>query len=37
VTFHGGQARASGVEFPPVTEYQPDDRDRDAGSNRREH
>jgi hypothetical protein len=37
VTFHAGQASASGLELPPVTKRQPDDRDGDASDNRNEH
>jgi hypothetical protein len=37
VTFHGGQAGASGLELPPVAKRQPDDRDGDASDNRNEH
>jgi hypothetical protein len=37
VTFNGGQAGASGLELPTVTNCQPDDRDGDASDNRNGH
>jgi hypothetical protein len=37
VTFHGGQPGASGLELPPVTNYQPGDRDGDGNDNRQEN
>jgi hypothetical protein len=37
VTLHGGQASASGLELPPVTKRQPDDRDSEASENRNEY
>jgi hypothetical protein len=37
VTFHGGQASTSGLEIPPVTKRQSDDRNGDASDNRNEY
>jgi hypothetical protein len=37
MTFHGSQASAAGLELPPVTKRQPDDRDGHASDNRNEN
>jgi hypothetical protein len=37
VTFHRVEASASGLELPPVTKPQPDDRDGDASDHRHEY
>jgi hypothetical protein len=37
VTFDGGQPEASGLELPPVTNYQPDDRDGEGNDNRNDN
>jgi hypothetical protein len=37
VTFHRVEASASGLDLPPVTKRQLDDRDGDASDNRNEN